>query len=205
MRRQRAALATLAAGLAALTGVAACSSSSSQASPASPASSASSPPAAAAETNPPGDIPDTQVYVAWTPPGGGFTVKAPEGWSRTTQGQATVFADKFNSVRVEKAAAAAAPTVASVRSTDVPAVRGSSKHFTLRQVTQVHRKGGDAVLAEYQADSAPDQVTGKSVPLDVQRYVFFRNGSKVVLTLSGAVGADNVDPWRIVTDSFRWS
>jgi len=26
-----------------------------------------------------------------------------------------------------------------------------------------------------------------------------------VLTLSGPVGADNVDPWRIVTDSLAWS
>jgi hypothetical protein len=26
-----------------------------------------------------------------------------------------------------------------------------------------------------------------------------------VLTLTGPVGADNVDPWKIVTDSFKWS
>jgi hypothetical protein len=24
------------------------------------------------------------------------------------------------------------------------------------------------------------------------------------VTLSGPAGADNVDPWRTVTDSFRW-
>jgi hypothetical protein len=40
---------------------------------------------------------------------------------------------------------------------------------------------------------------------DVQRYTFWKNGNQVVLTLSGAVGADNVDPWHIVTDSFRWA
>lgn len=72
-------------------------------------------------------------------------------------------------------------------------------------VSTVKRAGGTAVLATYRADSAPDQVTGKSVRQDVQRYVFWRNGSQVVLTLSGAVGADNVDPWHIVTDSFRWA
>jgi hypothetical protein len=48
-------------------------------------------------------------------------------------------------------------------------------------------------------------VTGKSVQLDVQRYAFFKSGKETVLTLSGAVNADNVDPWKIVTDSFRWS
>jgi hypothetical protein len=207
MRRRP--IAAAAAGLVLLTGTAvACSSSSGSAgsSSAPPSSSSpSSPPAPAHETNPPGDIPDTQVYVPWSPSGGGFTVKVPEGWSRTTQGSATVFADKFNSVRIESLTAAKAPTTQSVRSTDIPAIQGKSTGFALRQVTVVQRKGGSPVMAEYIADSAPDQVTGKSVQLDVQRYAFFKSGKEVVLTLSGAVNADNVDPWKTVTDSFRWS
>lgn len=196
-----------AAGLVLLTGTAvACSSSSgsSGTSSAPPSSSASSP-APAHESAPPGDIPDTQAYVPWSPSAGGFTVKVPEGWSRTTQGSATVFADKFNSIRIDSLAAAKAPTAQSVRSTDIPAIQGKSTGFALRQVTVVQRKGGSPVMAEYLADSAPDQVTGKSVQLDVQRYAFFKNGKETVLTLSGAVNADNVDPWKIVTDSFRWS
>jgi hypothetical protein len=35
--------------------------------------------------------------------------------------------------------------------------------------------------------------------------VSVHDGREVVLTLSGPKGADNVDPWRIVTDSLRWS
>jgi hypothetical protein len=143
--------------------------------------------------------------VPWSPSGGGFAVKVPEGWSRSTQGSATVFADKFNSIRIESLAASKAPTAQSVGSTDIPAIQSKSTGFTLRKVTVVQRKGGSPVLAEYLADSAPDQVTGKSVQLDAQRYAFFKNGKEVVLTLSGAVNADNVDPWKIVTDSFRWS
>jgi hypothetical protein len=143
--------------------------------------------------------------VPWSPSAGGFTVKVPEGWSRTTQGSATVFADKFNSIRIDSLAAAKAPTAQSVRSTDIPAIQGKSTGFALRQVTVVQRKGGSPVMAEYLADSTPDQVTGKSVQLDVQRYAFFKSGKETVLTLSGAVNADNVDPWKIVTDSFRWS
>ena len=38
----------------------------------------------------------------------------------------------------------------------------------------------------------------------VERYEFWKAGTEVVLTLSGPQGADNVDPWRIVTDSFGW-
>ncbi|MFE2426172.1 hypothetical protein ACFXJ5_05360 [Streptomyces sp. NPDC059373] len=205
----RRALASAAAGLVLVAGTgagaAACSSSSTSTSSAS-SSSASSSSAVPKETNPPGDIPDTQVYVPWSPSGGGYTVKVPEGWSRTAQGSATVFADKYNSVRAEPVAATSAPTVQSVRTTDIPAIRAKSKGFSLVDVSVVQRKGGSAMLAEYHTDSAPDQVTGKSVSLDVQRYVFYKAGKgEVVLTLSGAVGADNVDPWRTVTDSFRWS
>ena len=38
----------------------------------------------------------------------------------------------------------------------------------------------------------------------VERYSFWHNGIEAVLTLSGPKGADNVDPWRIVSDSLKW-
>jgi hypothetical protein len=61
------------------------------------------------------------------------------------------------------------------------------------------------VVAFYRADAAADPVTGKVVNDDIERYQFWKNGTLVTLTLSGPHGADNVDPWRIVTDSFRWT
>ena len=42
------------------------------------------------------------------------------------------------------------------------------------------------------------------VPDAVERYEFWRGGTEAVVTLSGAAGSDNVDPWRLVTDSFTW-
>ncbi|GHF27763.1 lipoprotein [Streptomyces mashuensis] len=200
MRRS---LAAAAAVLALVAGAgAACSSSSSPSHPPASPSQTQKP----SDVNPPGDIPDTQAFVPWSSPDGAFTVKVPEGWSRMSQGVATVFTDKFNSVRVEHVPAATAPTADSVRTRDLPAIQAGSRHFSLVSVTEVQRKGGKAVLAEYRADSAPDQVTGKSVPLDVQRFVFFSPAKgEAVLTLSGGVGADNADPWRTITDSFRWT
>ncbi|MER5360383.1 hypothetical protein [Streptomyces sp. NPDC002785] len=198
MRRTLSAVVT---GLVVITGAAACSSSTGS----SGSSSSSTTAAPPKEVNPAGDIPDNQVYVAWSPPGGGYTVKVPEGWARQQAGKATVFSDKFNSVRIDRSSVNKAPTVQSVRSVDLPAVRRSAKNVTVGKVSTVKRSGGTAVLATYRADSAPDQVTGKSVRQDVQRYTFWKNGNQVVLTLSGAVGADNVDPWHIVTDSFRWA
>lgn len=199
MRRTLSAVVT---GLVVITGAAACSSSSHSSGSSSSSSSTVAPPK---EVNPAGDIPDNQVYVAWSPSGGGYTVKVPEGWARQQVGRATVFSDKFNSVRIDRSPVNKAPTVQSVRSVDLPAIQHSAKNVTVGKASTVKRSGGTAVLATYRADSAPDQVTGKSVRQDVQRYVFYRNGNQVVLTLSGAVGADNVDPWHIVTDSFRWA
>lgn len=196
-------LSSLVTGLVIITGAVACSSSSgSSGSSPSGSSTTAAPPK---EVNPAGDIPDDQVFVAWSPSGGGYMVKIPEGWSRRQAGKATVFSDKFNSVRIERSSGNTAPTVASVSSGDVPAVQRSAKNVTVGKISTVQRNGGRAVLALYQVDSATDPVTGKSVRQDVERYAFWKNGTQVVITLSGAVGADNVDPWRIVTDSFRWT
>ena len=68
----------------------------------------------------------------------------------------------------------------------------------------VARTAGAAILITYQADSAPNPVTGKVVVEAVERYEFWRNGLRVAITLVSPVGADNVDPWRKVTDSFAW-
>jgi hypothetical protein len=161
--------------------------------------------AAAPEVSPPGDIPDNQAYVAYAPPGGGYSVKVPEGWARTSQGGATVFTDKLNSVQMEAQPASAAPTVAQIKSVEVPKLAKTVPGFKLQDVTSVSRKGGRGVRLTYLATSQPDPVTGKVRQTAVERYYFFHDGKLVVLTLSGAKGADNVDPWRIVTDSLRWT
>jgi hypothetical protein len=171
----------------------------------SPASTPAQPGAGgpATETNPPGDIPDNQAFVAFTPSGGGFSVKIPEGWSSATAGSTTTFTDKLNQIEVE-AVPAAAPTVASITATDVPALTARVPRFTLGGVSTVSRSGGPVVLVTYQGDSPVDPVTGKVVRDAFERYVFFRAGTQVNVTVSGPVDADNVDPWRIVTDSFQW-
>ena len=158
----------------------------------------------APEVNPAGDIPDNQVFVEYAPPSGGYSVKVPEGWARVEANGAVTFTDKLNSIRMETKAAASAPTVASAQRDEVPAIQAASKNYEAGKVTQVTRKSGPAILITYRADSAPDAVTGKVVHDDVERYEFWRSGTEVILTLSGPVGADNVDPWRIVTDSFTW-
>jgi hypothetical protein len=96
-------------------------------------------------------------------------------------------------------------SVARARSLEVPKLAKNVKGFAGAKVSSVSRTAGHATRITYLADSAADPVTGKVRPNAVERYVFFHGGRDVVLTLSGPKGADNVDPWKIVTDSLRWT
>jgi hypothetical protein len=175
-----------------------CSKSSNRGGSTSPASTTTT------EVSPQGDIPDNQVFVSYTPPTGGYQVDVPEGWARTAEGAAVTFTDKLNSVRMETVAAPRAPTVASATADELPAIASSAAGYAPGKVEQVARKAGPAILLTYRADGTPDAVTGKVVHLAVERYELWKGGREVVLTLSGPVGADNVDPWKRVTDSLTW-
>ncbi|PZS17828.1 MAG: hypothetical protein DLM57_07485 [Pseudonocardiales bacterium] len=181
------------------------SSTSSKATTGNSAGAASGPNAHVTESAPPGDIPDTQRFTDYVAPDRAFSLKVPEGWARTPSGRAVVFSDKYNSVRIETYPAVRQPSVDSARASELPAVKAAAHGYSAGEVKTVQRAAGTAVLVTYRADSAPNSVTGKVVVEAVERYEFWRNGTEVVLTLSGALGADNVDPWRKVTDSFRWT
>ncbi|MDX6594926.1 MAG: hypothetical protein QOI72_308 [Solirubrobacterales bacterium] len=52
--------------------------------------------------------------------------------------------------------------------------------------------------------SAPDPVTGKRLPLTIDRYEFPHGGKVAVLELVTPVGVDNVDAYRMISESFKW-
>jgi hypothetical protein len=198
----RRALVLAAAGL----WVAGCSSSpgtgpAPNASPSAPAASAG---AAATESPPPGDIPDSTAYVPYRPASGQYEVKVPEGWARTSSAATASFTDKLNSITVQVVKATAAPTVASARAREVQQIQAAEHGVTLTDVGTVMRSAGTVVVIRYSADSQPDPVTGKVYKNSIERYEYYRNGAEAIVTLTAPAGADNVDPWRKVTDSFRW-
>lgn len=156
------------------------------------------------EVNPAGDIPDDQVFVRYDDPSGAFSVKVPEGWASTTIGAAVTFTDKLNSIRIESATTPAAPTAGTVAS-ELPAIQSETPGYVAGKVTPIDRSAGSGFLATYEGDAAADPVTGKVVHDAFERYEFWHAGRLVTLTLSGPVGADNVDPWKIVSDSLAWS
>ncbi|MER5810912.1 hypothetical protein ABT143_22445 [Streptomyces sp. NPDC002033] len=187
----------------AVSALAGCGSGSSH--PPAPRAAVTSTAPAPAESNPAGDIPDNQAYVTYRSAPGSFTLKVPEGWSRTDAANGDVtFTDKLNRIALHTAAAASPPTAQSVNATVVPALRGQVPGFTAGKTTTVTRPAGQAVLFTYQGNGPADPVTGKAVRDAFERYAFFHAGHETDLTLSGPAGADNVDPWRTVTDSLRW-
>jgi hypothetical protein len=157
------------------------------------------------EASPAGDIPDNQAFVAYAPAGAGYSVKVPEGWARTNSRGAVAFTDKLNSVSVRAIPATAPLTPAEAKSKVVSQLKRSNPGFRLIGVSTVNRPAGKAVVIKYETVGQANSVTGKKTVKAVEQYYFFHAGKRLVLTLSGAKGADNVDPWKIVSSSVRWT
>jgi hypothetical protein len=160
---------------------------------------------AAPETNTPGDIPDTIAYVTYTNSAGGYRFDHPEGWAQAEQGTSVTFTDRYNGVSASVVTAGAGPSVSSAQAVDVPALRASQPAFELRSVAGASLPAGSGVLIVYRRNSAPDPVTGRAARVEVERYEVYGSGHTVVLELFGAVGADNVDPYRRMSESLRLS
>jgi hypothetical protein len=171
----------------------------------STSSSTSSVAASTPETLPPGDIPDTIAYVPYAVPGRGLTFSTPEGWSRQSSAGGVTFTDKLNTIRLIDTPAAGPVTAAAAQRTEVAKIAAGLKGFKLQSVTTVSRPAGPAVTIKYLGYSQPDSVTGKYGVLAFERYEFSHRGHEVTLLLSSPRGSDNVDPWRKVTSSLRFT
>jgi hypothetical protein len=180
--------------------VAGCGSGGSAAQGGSSSSSAQ-----ASESSPLGDIPDNQVYVPYQPADRSFSVTVPEGWARTDLSHGVSFTDKLNTVTVQELSGRPQPTVDSVRTAELADIAAQGGNVEIGNVETRALPAGDVVHATYAADSAPDPVTGRVVRDDVELYMFWHNGTEVLLTLSGPHGADDVDAWHKVSSSFAWA
>jgi hypothetical protein len=65
-------------------------------------------------------------------------------------------------------------------------------------------KSGSGEKETLTRKSAPDPVTGKSLPLLVDIYEYEKGGKVAVLELSTPEGVDNVDAYRMISESFEW-
>ncbi|WP_218584126.1 hypothetical protein [Pseudomonas akapageensis] len=165
---------------------------------------ASGVPAAQQEKNPPGDIPDSQVFIDYTSPLG-VVLKVPEGWARTERNDGVRFADKYNTVDLSVTSLAAAPSEASVKAVELPALVEAGQNVESGKVDRVTLKGGVAIHIRYKADSDANPVTHRQLRLEHERFLFYQEGRQAALDLSAPVGADNADQWRLMANSFRWN
>jgi len=156
-----------------------------------------------AERNPPGDIPDSQVFIDYAGPSG-IHVKVPEGWARRDLADGASFTDKYDGVVVTVADAQAMPSIASVKSHEVQDLKTRGHAVRIGQIKAVKLPAGEAIRIVYTSNSEPNPVTGKQVRLDNERFLFFRNGKLARLELFAPKGADNVDQWHLMSRSFRW-
>ena len=157
----------------------------------------------AKEVSPAGDIPDNQAFVAYAPPGAGYSVKVPEGWSRTRAGgavdvhrQAQLHPHRERAARRAERRRASRPSC--------PARAGRHGFEPAASAPSAQARHGVRITylgAEPARPGDRQDAHRRGRALRVHRTA----ASDVVLTLSGPKGADNVDPWRIVTDSLRWT
>ena len=155
------------------------------------------------EKNPPGDIPDNQVFVDYVSPLG-FSLKVPEGWARRDLPDGASFADKYGRITVTQTADPKMPTVDAVKESLTPELQKSQHAVTVVAVKPVKLPAGTAILISYGSNSDPNPVTNKAIRLESDRYTFWKDGKLVALNFSAPAGADNADQWDMMARSFRW-
>ncbi|HWN51033.1 MAG TPA: hypothetical protein VNO18_14640 [Xanthobacteraceae bacterium] len=156
------------------------------------------------EKNPPGDIPDDQVFIEYRSPLG-FSIKVPEGWARREAAGGVTFNDKYNTVEVTVEARAEPVTVNSVKNEQLAELRKNDK--VAIQATGVKSEklpAGTAIVVAYSSNSDLNAVTNKAIRLEDARYYFWKDGKLATLILASPYGADNADQWQLMAKSFRW-
>jgi hypothetical protein len=162
---------------------------------AAPGPSALTPDSTSAAT---GDIPDNQVFLVFRNRAAGYSIRYPEGWAERGGGNTVNFRDKNNLIRVI-VSPGSLPTPAAAR-----AELGRGKAAP-GAATSIAVGGAPALRIGYTTRSPADPVTGKRVTLTVDRYYLAHAGKRAVVDLGTPVGVDNVDAYRLIIRSFRWS
>jgi hypothetical protein len=150
-----------------------------------------------------GDIPDNQVFLTFRNTAAGYSIQYPEGWAQRGPAARVTFQDKNNLVRIEVARGANATVAAVTREMNRLRQRTPSLRFEAPSRTTVRRT--PVVKVVYSTESAPNPVTGKRVKLVVDRYYVPGAGKQAVVDLGTPQGVDNVDAYRLMIESFRWS
>jgi hypothetical protein len=184
--------------------------SASAASPSTAGSSSSAAPSAS-ESQPPdtgggtttGDVPDNAVFLRYHGTNPSFSIQYVEGWQVRQQADGVIVHDKDSSETVA-ILAAQGDVQGYVSSTDLPSLQAQAG-FKLIKQDMVKVGGTSYVHLAYHLPAPPDPVTGKRVASTVDRYYVPGPNNLAIVTLSTPDGVDNVDAFRQMIESFKWS
>jgi hypothetical protein len=149
-----------------------------------------------------GDIPDNAVFLTYRSGAWRFSIQYVEGWQVTTENDGVVIRDKDSSETVQ--VTQLPPDIAAyVANTDLALLRAMDG---FRLVRQDRAKVGSKVFIHlvYHIPSPPDPVTGKQVPSTVDRF-YVPGPGRAIVSLATPDGVDNVDAFRQMITSFKWS
>ncbi len=149
-----------------------------------------------------GDIPDNQSFLLYHDLKAGYSVHYPEGWARKGAAGDVTFEEKANVIQITVRPGPAPSEASAVAG--VERLHRVDPTVKAQAPEQVTLGGQPAVKITYSRQSAADPVTGKRLPLVVDRYELGHNGKVAVLDLGTPVGVDNVDAYRLISNSFRW-
>lgn len=131
-----------------------------------------------------GDIADTATYLTFR--GQGYSVKYVEGWSiQQGPGSGVTISDKDSSERIA-VQASQAPNVSA--GADVASLKRTAPQYHLMARHTVRLAPGNAAYLQYRTLSPRDPVTGKRVPVIVDRYYIPGSGKLAILSLGAGRG-----------------
>jgi hypothetical protein len=115
------------------------------------------------------------------------------------------FVHIYDGVSVHVFPAPSPPTVASVRAKEVKQIASNVRAVKITGISEeTLASGAKAVAIRYTSNSNPSAITNKQVRLENVTYILYKNGKEAMLTMWAPVGADNVDQWNRMANSFRW-
>jgi photosystem II reaction center protein PsbP len=150
-----------------------------------------------------GDIPDNQQFLAYKNHSGGYSISYPQGWARSGNGNQVTFQDKSNTVTI-KVSPGLRPTAASV-SAELKQEAAADPCLSAGKPQSTTAGPNQVVKVTYATEGQKSPVTGQRPKITVDRYVYFRGGKVATVDLATPVGVDNVDAYRMISESFRWS
>jgi hypothetical protein len=148
-----------------------------------------------------GDIPDTAVYLMYK--GTGYHIDYVEGWTLNLGQKSGITINDKDSNEIVKIVKTGSTQL--FASADMSQLSRTTQKYHLVSMKMLPLGTGTAVHVQYRTLSAQDPVTGKQVPVVVERYYIPGHGKTAIVTLSTPVGVDNVDAFRRIAHSFRWA